>query len=92
MIACFLVDRTIVDLSASKKVMSSFICTKLGPGNPTPVRMSMSLAHKNVKHPKGVVEDILIKVKELVFLVDFVILDMEEDVGIPLILESLLFV
>jgi len=33
-----------------------------------------------------VIEDVLVKVKQLIFLADFVVLDIEEDVDIPLIL------
>ena len=36
--------------------------------------------------PKGVIEDVLIKVDKFIFLVDFVVLDMEEDENVPLIL------
>ena len=36
--------------------------------------------------PKGIIEDVLIKVGNFIFLVDFVILDMEEDEKVPVIL------
>jgi hypothetical protein len=39
-------------------------------------------------YPYGVLEDVLVKVNELVFLADFVILDMAEDEDMPLILGS----
>lgn len=59
---------------------------RLGLGNPKLVRMSVTLADKNVRHPKGIVEDFLIKVKDFFLPVDFVILNMEKDVDFPLIL------
>ena len=37
--------------------------------------------------PKGVLEDVLIKVGKIIFLVDFVVMDMEEDTQVPLLLE-----
>jgi hypothetical protein len=39
-----------------------------------------------VRYPEGVVENILMKVKHAFILADFVVLDMEGDLGIPLIL------
>ena len=37
--------------------------------------------------PKGIIEDVLIKVGKFIFPMDFVVLDMEEDEKVPLILE-----
>ena len=37
-------------------------------------------------YPRGVIEDVLVKVDKFIFLVDFVLLDMEEDREISLIL------
>lgn len=59
---------------------------RLGLGDPKLIRMSVTLPDKNVRNPKGIVEDFLIKVKDLVFPVDFVILNMEKDINFPLIL------
>lgn len=49
--------------------------------------MSISLADKSIRYPKEILKDVLVKVKDLVFPVDFVILDMEEDIDFSLILE-----
>ncbi|XP_075475706.1 uncharacterized protein LOC142509906 [Primulina tabacum] len=59
---------------------------KLGLGEPKPTRMSLKLADKYVKYPRGVIEDVLVKVDKFIFPSDFVVLDMEEDVEMPLIL------
>ena len=48
--------------------------------------MSISLADRSVKYPRGVVDSLLVKVDKLVFLVDFVILNMVADDRVPLIL------
>ena len=50
----------------------------------TPV--TLELADKSIRFSKGTVEDILVKVDELIFPVDFTVLDMKEDEDIPLIL------
>ncbi|GKB27964.1 putative reverse transcriptase domain-containing protein [Tanacetum coccineum] len=42
--------------------------------------------HRTVKHPKGIVENVLVGIGNFVFPVDFIILDMPEDINVPLIL------
>ena len=59
---------------------------KLGLGELKPTRMSIQLADKSIKHPRGIIEDVLVKVDKFIFPVDFVILDMNYDSEVPLIL------
>ncbi|GKE66206.1 ribonuclease H-like domain, reverse transcriptase, RNA-dependent DNA polymerase [Tanacetum coccineum] len=42
--------------------------------------------NRTVKHPKGIAKNILIGIDKFVFPIDFIILDMPEDVNVPLIL------
>ncbi|RDX90030.1 hypothetical protein CR513_28149, partial [Mucuna pruriens] len=42
-----------------------------------PTRMTIQLANRSVIQPLGVLEDVLVQVDELIFLVDFYVLDME---------------
>nr|GEV30330.1 hypothetical protein [Tanacetum cinerariifolium] len=42
---------------------------------------------RTVKHPKRIVENVLVGIGKFVFSIDFIILDMHEDVKVPLILE-----
>lgn len=46
----------------------------------------MQLADSSIRHPKGIIEDVLVKVDKFIFCVDFVILDVDKDVYVPLIL------
>ena len=39
-----------------------------------------------MKYPYGVAEDVLVKVDKFIFPVDFVVMDIEEDIEVPLIL------
>ncbi|XP_076917602.1 uncharacterized protein LOC143577737 [Bidens hawaiensis] len=55
-------------------------------GEPKPTRISIQLADCFVKYPRGIVENMLVKIDNFVFPVDFVILDMDEDKNVPLIL------
>ncbi|XP_073152984.1 uncharacterized protein [Henckelia pumila] len=62
---------------------------KLGLGEPKPTRMSLQLADRSIKYPRGIIEDVLVKVDKFIFPVDFVVLDMEEVLDMPLILGRL---
>ena len=48
--------------------------------------ISLQLADHSIKKPHGVIEDVLVKVDKFIFLIDFVILDFEENRSCPLIL------
>ena len=48
--------------------------------------MCVQLADSTIRYSQGVVERLMVKVKNTYILVDFVVLDMEGDLGIPLIL------
>ena len=45
--------------------------------------------NRSLKHPRGVIEDVLVKVDKFIFPADFIVLDMEEDSEIPIILGRL---
>ena len=47
---------------------------KLGLGELKPTNITLSLADRSVKIPKGIVEDVLVKVDKFYYLVDFVVL------------------
>ncbi|GJR35667.1 putative reverse transcriptase domain-containing protein [Tanacetum coccineum] len=49
-------------------------------------RLTVELADRTVKYPKGIAENILVGIGKFTFLVDFIILDMPEDIKVPLIL------
>ena len=45
------------------------------------------MVDRTLAHLEGILEDVLIKVGKFVFLVDFVVINMEEDKQVPLLLE-----
>jgi hypothetical protein len=59
---------------------------KLDLGEPSPTRMTLQLDDRSIEFPRGIMENIPVKFDKFVFLVDFVILDMDEDEKVPLIL------
>ncbi|XP_075489547.1 uncharacterized protein LOC142528388 [Primulina tabacum] len=78
--------KALCDIGASIYLMPLSVFRKLGIGEPKPTRMSLQLADRSVKYPRGVIEDVLVNVDKFIFPADFVVLDMEEDVEMPLIL------
>ena len=46
--------------------------------------MALQLEVKSLAHPRGVIEDVLVKVDKFLFPVDFIVLDMVEDTNVPI--------
>ncbi|KAK5811590.1 hypothetical protein PVK06_026938 [Gossypium arboreum] len=80
------VNNALADLGASINIMPYKMFKKLGLGKPKQTRMSIQLADKIVRFPRGIIEDILVKIDKFIFPVDFIVLDIEEDNNTPLIL------
>ena len=78
--------KALCDLGASINLMPFFVFRKLGLGEVKSTTVSLQLVDRSVKYPLGVIEDVLVKVGKFIFLVDFIVLDMEEDREVPLIL------
>ena len=45
-------------------------------GELRPTRITLQLADRSIRHPRGIIEDVLVKVDRFVFPADFIILDM----------------
>ncbi|XP_042022905.1 uncharacterized protein LOC121770193 [Salvia splendens] len=71
-------------LSFFRKMKTFFRKMKIGTLKPTTITLQM--ADRTVTYPKGIVEDVLVMVHDFIFPVDFLVLDMEEDVNVPLIM------
>ena len=69
------VERALLDLGASVNLLPYSIYKQLGLGELNPTTITLSLADRSVKIPKGIVEDVLVKVDKFYYLVDFVVLD-----------------
>ncbi|KAL5575038.1 hypothetical protein UlMin_016737 [Ulmus minor] len=79
-------DKVLCDLGASINLMPLSIFRKLGLGEVKPTTVTLQLADRSIKHPRGIIEDVLVKVDKFIFPADFIVLDMEEDREVPLIL------
>ncbi|GJT21119.1 hypothetical protein Tco_0891056 [Tanacetum coccineum] len=82
---CF--DNALVDLGASVSVMPLSTYLNLGLGELAHTKLTVELADRTVKYPKGIAENVLVGIGKFTFPVDFIILDMPEDIKVPLILE-----
>ncbi|CAH9137444.1 unnamed protein product [Cuscuta epithymum] len=73
------ISRAMLDLGASINVIpyTLYNSLNLGPLNKTGV--IIQLADRSTVSPKGIVEDVLVSVGDLVFLADFYVLEMESD-------------
>ncbi|GJV98347.1 reverse transcriptase domain-containing protein [Tanacetum coccineum] len=80
------VCHALADLSASINLMPLSIWKKLSLPELTPTRMTLELADRSITHPKGVAEDVFVKVGSFHFPTDFVVVDFEADPRVPLIL------
>ena len=84
------IDKSLLDLGASVNLLPYSVYKQLGLGELKPTNITLSLADRSVKIPKGIVEDVLVKVDKFYYPVDFVVLDTEpianEPNHVPIIL------
>ncbi|XP_070667588.1 uncharacterized protein [Malus domestica] len=78
--------RDLVDLGASINLMPYYVFQRLGQGEINPTSVILQLADRSVAYPRGIIEDLIIKVDNLYLPADFVVLDMDEDLQTPIIL------
>ncbi|GER32192.1 DNA-directed RNA polymerase subunit beta' [Striga asiatica] len=64
-----------LDLGPGINLMPFSIFQRLGLWDLRPTRMCLQLANRSIRYPKGIVEDVLVKVGKLIIPVDFVVLD-----------------
>ncbi|OMP03426.1 hypothetical protein CCACVL1_02425, partial [Corchorus capsularis] len=59
---------------------------KLSLSELKPTTVSLQLADRSVRYPVGILEDLLVKTGKYIFPVDFLIMDVEYDMEVPIIL------
>ena len=72
------IDKALLDLGASVNLLPYSVYKKFGLGELKSTNITLSLADRSMKIPKGIVEDVLVKVDKFYYLVDFVVLDTEQ--------------
>ena len=81
-----LAEKYLCDLGSSVNLMPLSFFRKLKFANLVPTQVILQLADHSVHYPMGIVEELLVKVDQFYFPIDFIVLDMEEDISIPIIL------
>ena len=71
------IDKALLDLGASVNLLLYSMYKQLGLGELKLTNITLSLAYRSVKIPKGIVEDVLVKVDNFYYPVDFRVLDTE---------------
>ena len=71
------VEKALLDLGASVNLLLYSMYRQLGLGELKPTAITLSLADRSIKIPKGTIEDVLIQVDRFYYPVDFVVLDTE---------------
>ena len=80
------VGKGLTDLGSSINLIPLSIVKRLWNIEMKSTKMTLQLADKSITRPYGVAQDLLVKVDNFFFPVDFVVIDMEEEHDTPLIL------
>ena len=75
MIGGKVVEKALLDLGASVNLLPYSVYKQLGLGELKPTSITLSLADRSVKIPRGIIEDVLVQVDNFYYPVDFVVLD-----------------
>jgi len=93
-ISCFIgehkIKKALLDLGASVNLLPYSLFQSLNLGELKPTSVTLLLADRFVKVPRGIVEDVLVQVDKFIYLVDFIVLDtqhVEACNSFPVILE-----
>ena len=69
------IDKALLDLGASVNLLPYSVYKQLGLGELKPTNITISLVDRSIKIPKGIIEDVLVKVDKFYYPVDFIVLD-----------------
>ena len=73
------IKRAMCDLGASINVMPLSVYNKISNEPLKETRVMVQLGDRSIIYPEGVLENVLVKVNDLIFPADFYIIDMEND-------------
>ncbi|CAM8950209.1 unnamed protein product [Rhodiola kirilowii] len=80
------IRRALCDLGASVSIMPYSLYSKLNLGDLCSTNISIRLADRSCRLPKGILKDVPVKVKNIYIPADFIVLEISEDTDIPIIL------
>jgi len=78
-ISCFIgehkIEKALLDLGASVNLLPYLVFQSLTLGELKPTSVTLVLADRFVKVPRGIVEDVLVQVDKFIYPMDFILLD-----------------
>ncbi|XP_014497201.1 uncharacterized protein LOC106758737 [Vigna radiata var. radiata] len=80
------IGRAMIDSGSSVNLMPFSDFRKIGGLGLKLANTTLTVADGSIKKPVGMVEDVIVRIEELEFLIDFLVVDMENEGRIPLIL------
>ncbi|GJR88136.1 ribonuclease H-like domain-containing protein [Tanacetum coccineum] len=78
-------DKALIDLKASVSVMPFSTYTNLGLRILSHTRLTIELVDRTIKQPRGIAENVLVRIGKFIFPIDFIILDIPKDDDVLLI-------
>ncbi|XP_061357299.1 uncharacterized protein LOC133301659 [Gastrolobium bilobum] len=78
--------KALCDLGISINLIPLSVFKKLSTGPAEPTTVTLQMADRSIVKPEGKIEDLLVKVDKFILPTDFIILDYEADIDIPIIL------
>ncbi|CAA7411073.1 unnamed protein product [Spirodela intermedia] len=73
----FIFQNTLLDTGASINLLPTSICDKFNISDLKPSTVTLQFADRSIKHPKGILENVIVTVKGCKFPADFVVLEMD---------------
>ena len=90
MISCSIYDKyyenALCDLGFSVNIMPKLIFEEFQNPALSPTTMLVQLADSSIRYPEGIVKNMLVRVRDFFILANFVVIDIEGDLGVQLIL------
>lgn len=80
---------SLADSGASINLMPYFFYQKLNLSELKTTIMAIHMENRSITYPRGIIEDLLVKIGKFVFLINFVVLYIKEDKDVPIILRIL---
>jgi hypothetical protein len=78
-ISCFIgehkIERALLDLGASVNLLSYSVFHRLNLDELKPTFVTLLLADRSVKVPRGILEDVLVQVDKFIYPMDFIVLN-----------------
>ncbi|XP_065627771.1 uncharacterized protein LOC112030337 [Quercus suber] len=71
----YIMEHALLDLGASVNLIPLSIYQKLGLGELKPTLVTLQLADRSIRESRGIVKDVLVKIEQFYYPVDFIVLD-----------------